>query len=151
MITSPRISARALLIKDNKILLTKYKDNKGYWYVMPGGGQNKGETLIECLKREVKEELDADIEVNEMLYVREIISDRHADTNLPKGFHQVEVFFNCKLIDESINLGLVIDPGQVGYEWQCINNLKEIRFFPNSIADNIFDKSIFGKYLGEMR
>ena len=45
----------ALCIKDNKILLV-YKKSIG-WYITPGGKIDSGETDLDCLKRELKEEV----------------------------------------------------------------------------------------------
>lgn len=49
-----RPSARGLIIKDNKILLS-YEKNTNV-YMSPGGGLEDGETLTECCARELKEE-----------------------------------------------------------------------------------------------
>ena len=49
-----RESARALVIKDGKVLLT-YEANTGI-YMSPGGGVETGETLTECCIRELREE-----------------------------------------------------------------------------------------------
>ncbi len=49
-----RPSARALIIKDGKILLS-YETNTGV-YMSPGGGLEEGETLEECVIRELREE-----------------------------------------------------------------------------------------------
>ena len=56
--TSPyckkRISCRAIIIEDGKILLS-HETNKGN-YMSPGGGIENGETNEECVVREVLEE-----------------------------------------------------------------------------------------------
>jgi 8-oxo-dGTP pyrophosphatase MutT (NUDIX family) len=119
---------------------------------MPGGGQRSGETLKECLIREVEEELGVTVEVHGMMYIREIIADRHENTDLRDGFHQVEVFFECSLPDGGQpELGVSPDPDQVGHEWVDTTRLKDILFFPMEIADKVTDPELNGKYLGEMR
>jgi ADP-ribose pyrophosphatase YjhB (NUDIX family) len=119
---------------------------------MPGGGQRSGETLEECVVREVREELDVTVRVNGMMYVREIIADRHEDTELPGDFHQVEVFFGCSLPEGGEpDMGKHPDPDQVGHEWVELGKLKDILFFPRALADRILDPELSGKYLGEMR
>lgn len=47
-----RNSAKAVILKDSKILLTRNIDNEGVFYLFPGGGQDHGETLTEAVKRE---------------------------------------------------------------------------------------------------
>jgi 8-oxo-dGTP pyrophosphatase MutT (NUDIX family) len=152
MTESPRISARACIRRDGRILLSKYKDHRGYWYVMPGGGQRAGETLEECLQREVHEELGVPVRVHGMMFVREIIADRHKDKELPVDFHQVEVIFDCSLPDGAEPaLGGTLDPDQVGHEWIELSKLKDYLFFPVALADRISDPDLLGKYLGEIR
>lgn len=53
------LGARALLIKDNSILLVKHS-YQSQWY-LPGGGVKKGETYEEGLRRELEEELSAQL------------------------------------------------------------------------------------------
>ena len=55
----------AIIIKDNKVLIAKRAKNQkqaGKWE-FPGGKLEPNEGLKECLKRELKEELNIDIEV----------------------------------------------------------------------------------------
>ena len=69
----PRIRVAGILIEDNKILLIQhYKNNKKYWLI-PGGGNDWGETAKEALIREYKEETNMDIEVDEFLFLSETI------------------------------------------------------------------------------
>mgnify|MGYP004707393343 FL=1 len=58
----------AIIMKDNKIFVTQ----RGYgefkdWWEFPGGKIEEGETPEECLKREIKEELKADINIDKYL------------------------------------------------------------------------------------
>lgn len=62
-----RVSARAIIIENGKVLTMfrrKIKDGvvKEY-YVIPGGGQDEGETLEQTVKRELKEELNVEINI----------------------------------------------------------------------------------------
>lgn len=52
----------AVIIQGTKILLMhRYKPEKGEYYVLPGGKMDENETLIDALKREIKEETNLDI------------------------------------------------------------------------------------------
>jgi 8-oxo-dGTP pyrophosphatase MutT (NUDIX family) len=50
-----RISAKAIIAKDNNVLLVREKDDD--WWSFPGGGIDYGETIHDALVREVSEEL----------------------------------------------------------------------------------------------
>jgi len=55
----------AIIMKDGKVLIAQRGQGQrlaGKWE-FPGGKLEEGETPQECLKREIKEELDMDIEV----------------------------------------------------------------------------------------
>ena len=55
----------AIILKDNKVLIAQRapEDNLAGKWEFPGGKIEHGETLQECLKREIREELDVEIEV----------------------------------------------------------------------------------------
>jgi len=55
----------AIIIKDNKVLISQRapKENLAGKWEFPGGKTEQGETPQECLKREIREELEVDIDV----------------------------------------------------------------------------------------
>ncbi len=64
-------AAIAIIEKDGKILIARRRTDdhlKGKWE-FPGGKICEGETPGECVKREIREELDIDIEAGDLLYV----------------------------------------------------------------------------------
>lgn len=58
-----RVRACALIIEDNYILLVEFNDEKGFHYNLPVGGTEPGESIIEAVKREAREEANADVDV----------------------------------------------------------------------------------------
>jgi ADP-ribose pyrophosphatase YjhB (NUDIX family) len=59
----PRIRVSALLRWEDRILLIRHeKPGKEYW-LLPGGGVNGGETLLDALNRELREEVGIDDEI----------------------------------------------------------------------------------------
>ena len=86
----------AIIMKDNKIFVTQ----RGYgefkdWWEFPGGKVEEGETPEECLKREIKEELEADINIDKYLCTVEY--------DYP-NFHLKMECFICSLIDGHLEL-----------------------------------------------
>lgn len=86
----------AIIMKDNKIFVTQrgYREFKDWWE-FPGGKIEEGETPEECLKREIKEELKADINIDKYLCTVEY--------DYP-NFHLKMECFICSLIDGHLEL-----------------------------------------------
>ena len=56
----PRIRVSAILRRENRILLVRQeKPGREYW-LLPGGGVNAGESLVDALFREISEEIGID-------------------------------------------------------------------------------------------
>ncbi|WLR57485.1 NUDIX domain-containing protein [Mesobacillus subterraneus] len=64
--TRPR--AFAAIIKNNYILMTKHVYPDGSFWTLPGGGLKAGETFEDAVVREVKEEVNLDVEVVDYLF-----------------------------------------------------------------------------------
>jgi A/G-specific adenine glycosylase len=82
----------AVIRREGKVLLARRpsKGLLGGMWEFPGGKTEQGETLEECLKREIQEELDAHIQVGEPFGVYQ-----HAYTHFRITLHA----FFCQLID----------------------------------------------------
>ena len=86
----------AVIIKDRKLFTTQrgYGDYKDWWE-FPGGKIEPGETCEEALKREIREELEAEISVGDKLITVEY--------DYPK-FHLVMHCFLCELLSDEVVL-----------------------------------------------
>lgn len=140
-----RNSAKAIIIVDYKLLVTKMNDGK-IFYLLPGGGQNPGEFLTDTLERECREELGYCVKVNELLFVREGFDNSET--------HRVEFMFNCNLIGEVENYTPVFDTLQCGLEWLDINELLAFPLYPEELRYQI--KQFYNKehkkiYLGQIK
>lgn len=90
-----RNSAKAIIIQDEKVLLTKNKDHEGFFYLFPGGGQEHGEQLSEALKRECVEEIGCNIRVYDLAFVREYIGKNHQFADWDAHVHPSRILFPC--------------------------------------------------------
>jgi 8-oxo-dGTP diphosphatase len=86
----------AIIIKDNQVYATQrgYGEFKGWWE-FPGGKTEARESLEDALKREIREELDAEIEVGELLGT--------VEWDYP-NFHLTMHCFVCSLLSDTLQL-----------------------------------------------
>ena len=63
------VRATGILIEKNKILLIQQKVNSFRSWSLPGGKLEEGESLKNCLIREMQEETGLDISVKRLLYI----------------------------------------------------------------------------------
>jgi ADP-ribose pyrophosphatase YjhB (NUDIX family) len=140
-----RTSARAIIDRDGALLVLRYRDDRGDWYTLPGGGQRDGEGLVAAVAREVAEETGLRIRVGPLRFVRECIAP-DGGRGLPPGFHQVEFYFACEVVG-SVGSTDEPDSGQVGTEWCRIAELRDRCFFPPALLDALERGEPFG-YLG---
>lgn len=94
-------SAEAIIIKNVCLLTVKNYDLEGDWYLLPGGGQNPGETLEEALRREcIIEEIGIEVYVGHLSYIREYIRKNPEFSEHDGDTHQVEFMFECDITEE---------------------------------------------------
>src|SRR5713226_1394963 len=96
----PEPTVGALLVNNQgKILLAK--SHKWFdRYTLPGGHIEVGETMVDAVKREVKEEVGLDVDVVDMLLMQEAI---FAPEFYEKK-HFIFIDFYCKSKDEQVKL-----------------------------------------------
>ena len=83
----------AVIERDGSFLVTRRQQGvhlEGYWE-FPGGKCDDGESLVDCLTRELREELDVDVRVGD-----EVFTTTHAYPERSVELH----FFACELMGE---------------------------------------------------
>ena len=111
----------AIIRKGDKIFATQ----RGYgewqdWWEFPGGKMEVGETPEEALVREIREELSADISVDELLTTVEY--------DYPK-FHLTMHCYLCSLVSEALHLN-----EHEAAKWLSKDELDSVKWLP---ADEI--------------
>ncbi len=133
-VTAPRNSAKALIVKDGRLLVIRKKVGAELWYLLPGGGQEKGETLHEALKRECLEEVNAVIEPGRLLFVREYLGRNHEFADSQADAHAVDFMFEAFLKEGSVpSQGSQPDWSQEGIAWLPIQELETHELYPRAL------------------
>ena len=107
----------AIIVRDHRIFTTqrgygKWKD----WWEFPGGKIEHGETPEDALKREIREELATEIEVDELLTTVEY--------DYPK-FHLTMHCYLCTIISGDLSLLEHEDA-----RWLAIDELDSVKWLP---------------------
>ena len=110
----------AIIRKEDKIFATQrgYGDFKDWWE-FPGGKMEAGETPEEALVREIREELSADISVDEFLCTVEY--------DYPQ-FHLTMHCYLCSLVTEALHLN-----EHEAAKWLKKNDLDSVRWLPADV------------------
>ncbi|AFK18215.1 NUDIX domain-containing protein [Haloferax mediterranei ATCC 33500] len=135
---SPRIAARGLLVRDGELLVIRYRTDGEDWYAAPGGGQKRGESLAETVRREVYEETGYEVAVGSLAFVRDFVPSTHYEDRSDDG-HQVEHFFWCEQMTDEPDDPTERDSVQVGVTWLPLDSLGDVRFFPGPLGDLLRD------------
>lgn len=149
-----RNSAKAIIMSDNAVLLTKCEDGNGFFYVFPGGGQERGETLEAAVIRECIEEINQQVIPQDIVAVREYIGRNHQFAETDSEVHQVEFYFECTVERFAPpENGAIPDDDQVGVEWVKLSELGEIRLYPAAMAEVLVQLNAGNRtraYLGDV-
>ena len=110
----------AIILKGDQVFATQrgYGEFKGWWE-FPGGKIETGECPQEALKREIREELDAEIVVGDLLET--------VEWDYP-AFHLTMHCFVCTLESESLRLNEHADSA-----WLTKGTLASVKWLPADI------------------
>ncbi|WP_054958507.1 NUDIX domain-containing protein [Paenibacillus dakarensis] len=131
-----RVRACALIIEENSILLVEFDDENGLHYNLPTGGAEPGESIIEAVKREVREETNVEVEVGPLAFVYEYAP--YLNASIYGARHSLSLMFECKIVNGKPSLPKNPDPNQTNVRWIELDKLEEIVLYPN-IKEQIKD------------
>ena len=93
------VRTRAIIFYEGKILVVRHSQGQDF-YALPGGHLDWGESVHECMKREIVEELGIEPQIGRLLYVNNFTENG--------TIQSIEFFF------EIINAGDYLDTDKLG-------------------------------------
>jgi 8-oxo-dGTP diphosphatase len=129
----PRLAVRAVVLDRGRLLLVNaYPGEESDLWCAPGGGVERGLSLEENLRREVREETGLEVAPGRLLGVSEF-HDPAA------GFHQVDLIFAARLLDAADGATLLDPAGVVNRLcWVDVAEIGRLRFKPDCLAELAF-------------
>ena len=117
-----RIRAAGLILKNDELLLVKHVKGKHSYWLLPGGGIKLGEETKTALMREIKEEINLDCIIKELLFVVESVSS--FSDHIVQPTYSVE----AKSFD-SLKVG--IDKRVTGFHFFDYKNIENKTIYPD--------------------
>jgi len=134
------IRVYALIVKNNRLLISEEQHGDIFLRKFPGGGLHFGEGIVQALHRELKEELNADVESAKLLCVTEdfVVSFLNNKQQVI-GIHylvDLKQDFSDDLLD---NIHVELENGHIHFKWKLIESITAYDF------TSPVDKSAFNK------
>jgi ADP-ribose pyrophosphatase YjhB (NUDIX family) len=133
--TTIRVANKAIIIRDDHLLVTVNSSPSGTFYLCPGGGQDHGEDAYEGLRRECREEIGCDVVVGDFAFLRDYVGADHEFADHDGGHHQREAYFFCRLapgVEPSFDGEG--DVWQTGIAWIPLEGLEDQPLWPKALA-----------------
>ena len=128
MTAEPRIRVSVLLRWSDRILLCRHeKPGREYW-LLPGGGVESGESLVDALRRELREEVGIDDRLPLEGPVAIVDSIAPVRSFAPK--HIVHIIFAGDLSGRSLDAVTSSDAAVRGHRLFTLNELDDIVLHP---------------------
>lgn len=126
-----RVSAKALIIRDGRMLAVREEEDGEIFHIMPGGGQHIGEPLPEAVAREVAEELGVRVKVGDAAFIIEGTEGEF--------FHRVDVVFRCEYLGKAEDAIRQEDTNQIGFDWLDVATLNRSTLYPSRLRRAIMN------------
>jgi len=130
-----RVSVRGLVVDDKgRTLLFRYGNEYGMWWVSPGGGQEPGETDIQTLRRELREECGlTEFEQGPLLWtfeIRGLEEPGHGGATHRTYLVRVPAFENAPELDPGLE-------GSHEQRWFTVDELAGVPTRPDDLAERL--------------
>jgi ADP-ribose pyrophosphatase YjhB (NUDIX family) len=135
--------ARAIVILDGAVLVnrTHNKNTDEDYYAVPGGHVEPKESCIDALRREFREELDAELAIEDMCFVSEsIYLGRRREDSIR---HEVVLYFNASPIGPlQENNGVIFSPEEKkNFRWLSLTELPDANLLPVALKEFLLNRN----------
>ncbi|MCR1899956.1 NUDIX domain-containing protein [Irregularibacter muris] len=126
-----------VLIRNNKILVQRDKD--GSEYALPGGHVKIGESSIDSLIREYREETGADILCERLIWTEECFWEWNKKSANTIAFYYLIALRNDTDIPDNGEFISQKDNSNVVLGWLPLDELKSLTIYPSFLKEKVFN------------
>ena len=130
-----RLRAGVVLIEDGKVVLIRRENQRGVYFLFPGGGVERGESLHEAAKREALEEMGLEVRIGDLLLCFPF-----------RG--TVQFFFVAEYLSGVIGTGngeeFIRQTPTNRYEpvWMPLDQIRDQEIFPKEVVEKLLEITV---------
>lgn len=128
-----KIRANVLIKDKGKILLMHRIKNGIEYFVLPGGGVEDGESVVDAAIREAKEETGLDVTIDRELWKYHNAADGR------EHFYYLVIKYSGRLKLAGPEIGRVSEANKYFLEWHDLRKLNDVKFFPEEIKTKVLE------------
>lgn len=129
-----------ILIHQNQLLVMT--DERSPYYYLPGGRVGMNEISTQAIEREIKEELEIDVDVNQLLW---IVENLFIEEQSHTKFHEIGLYYLLQLKNhELLKRGQEFIMNERGYKkltfkWIPLEQVKDLKLYPLFVKGKIMN------------
>ena len=141
-----------VLIHENRLLVMT--DARSPYYYLPGGRVSMNEESTMAIKREIKEELDVEVEATQLLW---IVENFFVEQQSQEQFHEIGMYYLPQLTEEDIlKRGQEFIMNEGGYKklsflWLPLEKIKHLNIYPLFLKERIMNLPQVPEHLVEIK
>lgn len=141
-----------ILIHENQLLVMT--DERSPYYYLPGGRVSLHELSAEAIRREIREELELEVEVERLLWT---VENLFIEQQSGEQFHEIGFYYLLQLKDEELlkrGQQFIMTEGdthKLTFYWKSIEEVKDLTLYPLFIKERIAHLPQWPQHLVEVK